>query len=145
MAPLQKRAWWGLGVGLAFTIAFVLVFFLMGGIESFDTDSNFRLIINVLWIGGLVANLVIMELTLRKPGMVDERDRMIRDRASRAQWLATIFALAAWVAVLNEVYQETGLIPAVYLYVIFMSVLIVSTLAQCLGIAIGYWRANRNA
>jgi hypothetical protein len=143
MAPLQKRAWWGFGVGLAFAIAFALVFILMGGIESFDTDSNFRLIINVLWIGGLVANLVIMELTLRK-AMVDERDRMIRDRAFRIQWLATVFTLVAWVAVLNVVYQETGLIPTVYLYVIFMSVLIVSTLAQCLGIAIGYWRANKN-
>jgi hypothetical protein len=143
MAPLQKRAWWGLGVGLAFAIAFALVFILMGGIESFDTDSKFRLIINVLWIGGLVANLVIMELTLRK-AMVDERDRMIRDRAFRIQWLATVFTLVAWVAVLNVVYQETGLIPTVYLYVIFMSVLIVSTLAQCLGIAIGYWRANKN-
>lgn len=143
MAPLQKRAWWGLGIGLAFTIAFVLVFFLMGGIETFDSDSTFRLIINVLWIGGLVANLVIMDFTLRK-AIVDERDRMIRDRAPRIQWIAVIFTLVAWVIALNEVYQSTGLIPAVYLYVIFMSVLLTSWLAQSLGILIGYWRANRN-
>jgi hypothetical protein len=144
MAPLQKRAWLGLGVGLAFAIAFVLVFILMGGIETFDTDQTFRIIIDVLWVGGLVANLIILNLTLRRPGMVDERDRMILDRAPRIQWLAVVFTLVAWVIALNEVYRATDLVPAVYLYVIFMSVLIVSTLAQCLGIVIGYWRANRD-
>ena len=142
MAPLQKRAWWGLGVGVAFTIAFVLVFVLMGGIEAFDKDQGFRIIINVLWVGGLVAHLIIMNLTLRKPRMVDERDKMILDRAPRIQWIAVVFTLAAWVIVLNEVYQATGLIPALYLYVIFMSVLVVSWLAQSLGILIGYWRSS---
>jgi len=87
-----------------------------------------------------VANLIIVNLALRKPGMVDERDKMILDRAPRIQWLAVVFTLVAWVIALSEVYQSTGLIPAVYLYVIFMSVLIVSTLAQSLGILIGYWR-----
>lgn len=144
MAPLQKRAWWGLAIGFVFAIAFVLVFVLMGGIDTFDEDQNFRIIIDVLWVGGLVANLVILNLALRKPGMVDERDRMILDRAPRIQWIAVVFTLAAWVIALNEVYRSTDLIPAVYLYVMFMSVLIVSTLAQCLGILISYWRANRN-
>ncbi|HEY55586.1 MAG TPA: hypothetical protein G4N91_04880 [Dehalococcoidia bacterium] len=144
MAPLQKRAWWGLGVGLVFAVAFVLVFVLMGGIETFDADQTFRLIIDVLWVGGLVANLIILNLALRKPGMVDERDKMILDRAPRIQWIAVVFTLAAWVIVLNEVYQATDLIPAVYLYVMIMSVLIVSTLAQCLGILFGYWKMNRN-
>jgi hypothetical protein len=144
MAPLQKRAWWGLAIGFVFAIAFVLVFILMGGIDTFDADQTFRIIIDVLWVGGLVANLIIVNLALRKPGMVDERDRMILDRAPRIQWIAVVFTLAAWVIALNEVYRSTDLIPAVYLYVMFMSVLIVSTLAQCLGILISYWRANRN-
>ena len=116
----------------------------MGGIETFDADQTFRIIIDVLWVGGLVANLIILNLALRKPGMVDERDKMILDRAPRIQWIAVVFTLAAWVIALNEVYQATDLVPAVYLYVMLMSVLIVSTLAQCLGILIGYWRANRN-
>jgi hypothetical protein len=144
MAPLQKRAWWGLGIGLAFATAFVLVFILMGGIEAFDVDQGFRIIIDVLWVGGLVANLVIVNLALRRPGLVDERDKLIIERAPRFQWMAVVFTLVAWVIVLNEVYRETNLIPAVYLYVMFMSVLIVSTLAQSIGILIGYWRMNRN-
>jgi hypothetical protein len=145
MAPLQKRAWWGLATGLVFAVAFVLVFILKGGIETFDKDANFRIIIDVLWIGGLVANLVIVNLALNKPGMVDERDKMIADRSPRIQWLAVVFTMVAWVIALNEAYQKTDLIPAVFLYVIFMSVLMVSTIAQCLGIIIGYWRMDRNA
>lgn len=139
MAPLQKRAWWGLGVGLAFTVAFVLVFILMGGVEAFDTNQGFRIIVNILLIGALVAHLLIMDFSLRK-ATVDERDKLILGRAPRIQWIAVILTLAAWVVVLNEVYRATGLIPALYLYVIFMSVLIVSWLAQSLGILIGYWR-----
>ena len=143
MAPLQKRALWGLLTGLAFAIAFALVFVLKGGIETFDEDQNFRIIIDVLWIGGLVANLAIVNLALRKPGMVDERDRMILERAPRIQWWAVIFTMVAWTIALTEVYHETGLVPSLFLYIVIMSVLIVSTLAQCLGILIGYWRMNR--
>jgi hypothetical protein len=143
MAPLQKRAWWGLGVGLAFAIAFVLVFVLMGGIQTFDADQTFRIIIDALLIGALIANGVLVNIPLRNPKIVDERDIRIVERAPHIQWLAVIFTLVAWVIALNEVYHGTGLIPAVYLYVIFMSVLIVGTLAQCLGIVLGYWRANR--
>ncbi|MFH1169153.1 MAG: hypothetical protein V1691_00525, partial [Chloroflexota bacterium] len=132
MAPLQKRAWWGLAIGLVFAIAFTLVFILKGGIATFDEDQGFRLIIDVLWVAGLVANGVIVNLPLRKPGMVDERDKLILDRAPRIQWLAIVFTLVAWTIALTEAYHETHLVPSVFLYVMFMSVLIVSTLAQSL-------------
>jgi uncharacterized membrane protein len=143
MAPLEKRAWWGLGVGLIFAAAFALVFILMGGIETFDEDQGFRIIVDVLWIGGLVANGLIINLALRKPGLADERDLRIVERAPRVQWPAVVVTLAAWMIVLTEVYHDTGQIPSVFMYVIFMSVLIVSTLAQSLGILIGYWRMAR--
>ncbi|MFC2033133.1 hypothetical protein ACFLUB_01245 [Chloroflexota bacterium] len=144
MAPLQKRAWYGLATGLGFAIAFVLVFILKGGIGTFDEDQSFRIIIDVLFVGGLVANLVIVNLALRKPGLVDERDRLIMDRAPRVQWLAVVFTLVAWTIALTEAYHDTGCIPVVFLYVIFMSVLIVSTLAQSLGILIGYRGMDRH-
>jgi len=144
MAPLQKRAWWGLATGLIFAAAFLLVFIFKGGIKTFDEDQGFRIIIDVLWVGGLIANLVIVNLAFRKPGLVDERDRLIIDRAPRIQWLAVVFSLVAWMITLSEVYQDTGQIPVVFLYVIFMSILIVSTLAQSAGILIGYWRMDKN-
>ncbi len=144
MAPLQKRAWWGLVTGLVFAAAFTLVFILKGGITTFDEDQGFRIIIDILWVGGLVANLVIVNLALRKQGMVDERDRLIVDRAPRIQWLAVVFTMVAWTIALTEVYHDTGLVPSVFLYVIFMSILIISTLAQSIGILIGYRRMSRN-
>ena len=102
------------------------------------------IIIDILWVGGLVANLVIVNLALRKPGIVDERDRVVLDRAPRIQWLAVVFTLVAWTIILTEAYHATGLVPTAFLFVIFMSVLIVSTLAQSLGILIGYWTMARN-
>jgi hypothetical protein len=138
MAPMQKRAWWGLVLGLAFAAAFAAVFVAMGGIEEFDTNANFRLIIDGLMLGALVVNLVMVNIPIRQRNMADERDIKIFERAPRVQWLAVIFILVAWVIGLNEAYQKTDLIPAVFLYVMFMSVLIVSTLGQCLGILIGY-------
>jgi hypothetical protein len=95
-------------------------------------------------VGGLVANLVIVNMAFRKPGLVDERDRLIIDSAPRIQWLAVVFSLVAWMITLTEVYQDTGQIPVIFLYVIFMSILIISTLAQSAGILIGYWRMERH-
>jgi hypothetical protein len=144
MAPLQKRAWYGLAIGLVFAVALVVVFITRGSISTFDADQGFRIIIDVLWIGGLVTNLIIINITLRKPGLVDERDRLIMDRSPRIQWLAVVFTMVAWTIALTEAYSGGGQMPTVFLYLIFMSVLIVSTLAQCLGILIGYWRMDRN-
>ena len=144
MAPLQKRAWYGLAIGVVFAVALIVVFMMKGGVSTFDEDQGFRIIIDVLWVGGLVANLVIVNLALRKPGLVDERDRLIVDRAPRIQWLAVVLSLVAWTIILSEAYWEQGQIPVIFLYVIFMSILIVSTLAQSLGILIGYWSMNRH-
>jgi hypothetical protein len=126
-------------------VAFTLVFFLMGGIEEFDNNANFRLIIDALMIGALIVNLVIVNIPIRQRNLADERDIKIFERAPRIQWLAVLFTLVGWTIGLNEVYHSTHLVPSVYLYVMFMSVLIVSTLGQCLGIIMGYWRMDRDA
>ena len=143
MAPLQKSAWWGLGIGLVFAVAFILVFTLKGGIAAFETDQGFRIIIDVLWIGSLLANFIIISLSLR-PGMADERDRVILARAPQVQWLLVIITMVFWTIGLNEIYRNPGLMPTDFLYIIFMSVLIVSMLGQSIGILFGYWRMNRN-
>ena len=143
MAPLQKRAWWGLVLGLAFGLAFIIVFFSMGGIEQFDEDRNFRIIIDILAIAALVVNLFTLNISLRRPGMVDERDLKIIGWAPRVQWLAVIFTLAAWTIGLTVYYDTTGQVPSAFLFIIMLSVLVISTLAQSLGIIIGYWRMDR--
>ncbi len=144
MAPLQKRAWYGLLIGLVFAIALVVVFIIKGGISLFEEDQGFRIVIDILWVGGLMVNLIVFDLTLRKPSMVDERDRLIMDRSSRVQWLSVVFLLVSWTIAISEIYHNQGQIPVIFLYIIFMSVLIISTLAQSLGILIGYWRMARN-
>lgn len=140
MAPLQKRALYGLVFGVIWVIAIIVVFILKGGVSTFNEDQGFRLIIDGLWVGGLILYLLLFETIGRKPGQVDERDRSIMARAPRVQWLAAIFSLVAWVIALTESYHDAGQIPVIFLYLIFMSILIVSSVAQSVGILIGYWR-----
>ena len=139
MTAIQKRAWWGLTLGLAFGLAFIIVFFSMGGIEKFDEDRNFRIIIDVLAIGALIVNLVIINVPLRKRNVADERDLQIIGWAPRVQWLFAIFTLAAWTIGLTLYYDTTGQVPTAFLFIVMLSVLVISTLAQSLGIIIGYW------
>ena len=143
MAPLQKRAFYGLIFGIAWAIAIVAVFILKGGATAFDADQSFRLIMDGIWVGGLIVYLVLFYPILRKPKLVDERDKLIYDRSPRIQWLAVIFALVAWVIGLTEGFRGQG-VPTVFLYVMFFTILCVSAIAQCIGILVGYWRMNSN-
>ena len=144
MAPLQKRAFYGLIFGVVWTIAIIVVFLLEGGAPAFNKDQTFRLTMDGIWIGGLVVYLALLYPILRKRNLVDERDKLIYDRSPRTQWLAVIFALVAWVIGLAEGYHTQGQVPVVFLYLMFFSVLIVSAIAQCIGILLGYWEMNRN-
>jgi hypothetical protein len=144
MAPLQKRALYGLVIGICLAVAILALFLLKGGINRFDTDQGFRLIIDALWIAGLVLPLVLFWPITQKPVMFDERDRIIMARSSRVQWLAVIISLVLWLIILSEAYHIQRLVPLSFLYVMVISIFIISTLAQSLGILIGYWRVNRN-
>ncbi len=143
MAPLQKRAFYGLIFGILWAIAIVAVFVLEGGATAFDADQAFRLMMDGIWVGGLAMYLVLFYPILRKPNLVDERDKLIYDRSPRIQWLAVILALIAWVIGLTEGFRGQG-VPTIFLYVMFFTILCVSAIAQCIGILVGYWRMNRN-
>ncbi|MBE9482475.1 MAG: DUF2178 domain-containing protein [Chloroflexi bacterium] len=144
MAPLQKRALYSLGIGVVLAIALIMVFILKGDVTAFDEDPGFRLIVYALWIGVPLVYLIIVNLTLRKPEQVDERDKLIMGRAPRVQFLAVLFSLIAWVVVLTEVFRDQGQVPVIYLTLIMISALIISTIAQSAGILIGYWRMGRS-
>ena len=138
MAPLQKRALYGLAFGVVWAVAIIAVFIVKGGVSTFSEDQGFRLIIDGLWVGGLIFYGILM-LTLRKQSQVDERDRLILGRAPVVQLWAVIFSLVIWTIVLTESYWDQG-IPPIFMYLVFMSTLIVSAVAQSIGILIGYWR-----
>ena len=144
MAPLQKRALISFLIGITFTIALVVVFILEGDITAFNSDETLKWITYAALIGVPLTYLILIDLTLRKPTQLDERDRLIMLRSGRVQWLAVIFSLAAWMITLTEIYREPRQVPVVFLTLIFMSILIISILAQSLGILLDYWRMNRN-
>jgi len=144
MAPLQKRALYSFVIGLVLTIALIAVFVAQGDITAFERDSNLRFIMYAVLIGVPLIYLILVNLTLRKPTQLDERDRLIIERSSRAQWLAVIFTLVVWTIALTEVYRDQGQVPIAFLKLIFTSTLIISALAQSLGILAGYWEMNRN-
>ncbi len=144
MAPLQKRALYSFIIGLVLTIALIAVFVARGDITAFERDPNLRLIMYAVSIGVPLIYLILVNLTLRRPTQLDERDRLIMERSSRAQCLAVIFTLVAWTIALTEVYRDQGQVPIAFLKLIFTSTLIISTLAHSFGILVGYWEMNRN-
>ena len=138
MAPLQKRALYGLAFGVVWAVAMIVVFIAKGGVGTFSEDQGFRLIVDGLWIGGLIFYGLLM-FTLRRKNQIDERDRLILGRAPVVQLWAVIFSLVIWTIVLTETYWDQG-IPPIFMYIIFIATLVVSTVAQSIGILIGYWR-----
>jgi hypothetical protein len=139
MSPLQKRAVISLILGVLLTIILIVVF-LTKDIYTFDDDLTFRLIVYALWVAVPLVFLITIAPITKKPDKVDERDRLIMERAPRIQFLAVLFSLVAWVIVLTEAFREQGQVPVIYLNLIMISTLIISTLAQSAGILIGYWR-----
>ena len=144
MAPLQKRALYSFVIGLVLTIVLIAVLVAQGDVTAFDRDPNLRLVMYVVLIGVPLVYGVLCDLTLRKPTQIDERDRRIIERSVRAQWMAVIFSLVAWTITLTEIYYDERQVPVVFLTLIFVSALIISPLAQSLGILLGYWSMSRH-
>ena len=139
MAPLQKRAWLGLGIGVV-TSAAILVVLIIKGATSFYDDNAMRWLITGLVVGMLVAWAVILAPSIsgRGKALYDERDKAIIRRAQQVQLWGVIGLMVAWTIALTEVYWDQGQIPIVFPYLIFWSVMMVNMLSQSIGILIGY-------
>lgn len=144
MAPLQKRAIYSLVVGIILAVVVIVVLVIQGDVTAFFDDLNSRLVLYAAVIGVPLIYLILVHITLRKPNQIDERDKLIIEKSRSLQYMIIIFSLAAWTIGLTEVYNDTRQIPVEYLNLIFMSILIISPLAQSLGIVAGYWSMNRN-
>ena len=143
MAPLQKRAWLGLGIGMTASAA-ILALLITKGATSFYDDDEMRWIFTALVVGMTVAWAVILAPVFRGSGrakaLMDERDEAIIKRATQVQLWGIIAAIVAWSIALTEVYWDQGEIPIVFPSLIFWTVIVVNTLAQAAGILIGYRR-----
>jgi hypothetical protein len=125
-------------IRLVLTIALIAVLVIQGDITAFNRDSNLRWVMYAVLIGAPIVYWTLYDLTLRKPTQIDERDRIIIERSSRAQWLAVIFLLVVWTIALTEIYHDERQVPVEFLSLIFVSSLIISPLAQSLSILFGY-------
>jgi len=146
MAPLQKRALISLILGLVFTVVLVVLFVNWGGVAGFASNSTSRLILSALFVAMLLAAGALLGAPRRGQNgakvEVDERDLAIMQRAPQVQLLAVMLTLAGWVIGLTEYYWEAEVIPVMWPYLMMWSTLIASTLAQSLGVLIGYWRSR---
>ena len=132
MTPLEKRALYGLITGVIWVIAFFGVFVMLGGVSAFIEDRVFRIIMAGIAVVGSVA-FVIVYITYKKSGRVDERDRLIMIRASDIQLMSVILAVGAWCAALALIYKDEG-VPVVFLFLIVITMVMASMLGQAIGI-----------
>ncbi len=141
MPPLQRRASWGLVIGVV-TFGALTAILVTKGAATYWEDDNFRLSVMALFIVGLVAQAAITSFPLigadaRK--RLDERDRAVLARAGTAQSTLVLLGLATWLVILGQRFHDQGAVPMVYLYLIFGSVVLLMMIGQSLGILLGYW------
>jgi hypothetical protein len=145
MTPQQRRAWYGLAIGIVWTLSMVALFVVRGA-TTFYEDTGMRLTAYAVFYGGVLAYGAMMYITGRKmarDGVIqDERDRLILRRVPVYQMLAVILTLAVWMIALTETYEEEGQIPIVFPNLIFFSAIVVNMVFASAGTLIAYWKAR---
>ncbi len=145
MTPQQKRAWYGLAIGIVWSLALVAVFIAKGA-TAFDEDAGMRVMVYGLFIAGVLAYVAMLYITgwrMRKEGvLMDERDRLILRKVPVYQMFAVLFTLAGWAIALSEVYHNERQVPVVFTWLMFYSAIIVNIVFASAGTLIAYWRAR---
>ena len=131
MSTLEKRALWGLIIGVVWAVVFFSVFFALGGVEV--PRENTKGITGAIVVTGTICH-VIMYISYRKCAKADERDRLILLRAADMQLGAIILTVGGWCAALGQIYKSQGHLDTGYLYLIVVSMVIVSMIIQAAGI-----------
>jgi hypothetical protein len=140
---LQRAAMWSLGVGVLLAAGAAALVFLRGPQATLENDA-LRLSFTFLVLG-VVATVGIAVMWLyrrarRETGLLDERDRLILDRAPAIQGVGTILTVVAWQIGLTEYFREAGSVSTDYLFFVVWSCLVVYSLGLPLGVLIGYRR-----
>jgi len=145
--PLQRRAWWGLIIGVSVAAA-ILGLVLRQEPEAFLEDDGLRFALWGLLLAACVADILLLGGSRFAGGGVkvalDERDRRVLDRAPRVQSIAVLFVVAVWAIALTERYWDEGSIPIAYPMLILGSALVVHVVSLSLGILVGYWGAGHH-
>lgn len=141
MPVLQKRAWSGLLVSSATLVTISIILVRRGAAEYWENDNLRLMVVGVFLVGVVGYTLVsaIAAAIAERRGELDERDRAILSRAPRVQSATLLIALAVWLVSLQQMFRDEGAVPTVYLYLMFGSIIIISLIAESLGILLGYW------
>jgi hypothetical protein len=145
MTPQQKRAWYGLAIGIIWTLAMVALFVIKGA-TAFDEDTGMRFTAYAIFAAGVLAYVAMLYVTgwrMRREGVImDERDRLILRKVPVYQMFAVLLTLAAWMIGLTEVYWDKGQIPIVFPNLMFYSAIVVNIVFASAGTLIAYWRTK---
>jgi len=147
MPVLQKRAWWGLAIGVAALATASVMVATRGAVEYWENDG-FRLTVMGIFIAGLLGSALVTHLPLvglEARGGLDERDRAVLARAPTAQATLMLLGLAGWLVALGQKFHEAGAVPMVYLYLMFGSLVLLMMIGLSVGILLGYWAGVRSA
>jgi hypothetical protein len=146
MPTMQKRAIWGFVIGMA-AFAIIAAILSAKGAMAYWEDDNLRLQVLGIFMIGLLGSVGVTHLPLihrRARRQLDERDRTVLSHAPAAQTALVVLGLAAWVVTLAQRFHDTGVVPVVYLYLIFGSVILLMVIGQSLGVLVGYWIGVRD-
>lgn len=141
---LQRLAWQSLVPIFLLTLAAAAVVAHHGVSVAWENDAVRRSAMGFLIAALAVFTYYISRVRIwiiRDDGTLDERDRAILASAPAGQAPAMMVTLAAWMIGLIETYHASHLVPSVFLYLIFWSLLMVSVLADLAGVVIGYRRS----
>ena len=141
---LQQNSGRTLGVVVFLTIAAASMVIYHGPEVWWETD-RVRLIFTFVLLAALFTYLVftlsIRGLESREDGSFDERDLMILRGSYAGVGGAMMTIVAVWMIALTEFFNETGLIPSYYLYLIFWSCVMTNVIASIAGILLAYRRS----
>ena len=146
MTQTQKRAFYGLILGVLWAVVFVATFVAKGSFDAYETDAGFQAAMEFVIIGGAFVYLAMLVMTRSRGGglAADERDKAIMARAPAAQLWTAIITLLAWTIFLPRLRSQGGQISVEYLYLITMTTWIVLIIAHSVRILLGYWRVEGN-
>jgi hypothetical protein len=147
MTALQRRAWWGLGIGVA-ALGASTILLLRNGATAYWEDDAFRLTVLAIFLAGLLGSALVTVFPLagaEARGRLDERDRAVLARAPTAQVALILLGLAGWLVSLGQMFHDEGAVPMVYLYLMFGSLVLLLMIGQSIGILVGYWAGAGDA
>ncbi len=142
--PLQRYAGWTL-LEVGFLTALAAGIVVVHGPEVWWEHDRVRLTVTLVLLAALAAYLVfylgIRKLRSRGEALFDERDAVILNRSGAGAGGAMMTVMAAWMIGLVEAYNDTGLVPSYFLYLVFWSLVMTNVIASLADILLAYRRS----